>query len=84
VNSHTGAVKKVKDTAAEFQSSHHFMGDEIQERSFAVITRSVIGVCRRMMARFDVMCDWWYMNAYWRCRSALEIFRFLLLCLSYN
>jgi spectrin beta len=47
VNSHIEAVEQVKDTAAAFQSSHHFMGDEIQERSVAVIRRSVMGVCRR-------------------------------------
>ena len=46
VNSHIEAVEQVKDTAAAFQSSNHFMGDEIQERSLAVIKRSVVGVCR--------------------------------------
>jgi hypothetical protein len=50
VNSHIEAVKQLKDTTAAFQSSHHFMGDEIQERSFAVIRRSVTGVCHCMIA----------------------------------
>jgi spectrin beta len=45
VNSHIEAVEQVKDTAAAFQNSHHFMGDEIQERSLAVIRRSVTIVC---------------------------------------
>lgn len=45
VNSHSEAVEQVKDTAAAFQSSHHFMGDEIQERAVAVIKRSVVALC---------------------------------------
>jgi len=44
VKSHIEAVEQVKVTVAAFQSSHHFVGDEIQERSFAVIRRSVMGV----------------------------------------
>jgi spectrin beta len=45
VNSHSEAVELVKDTAAAFQSSRHFMGDEIQERALSVIKRSVIVSC---------------------------------------
>lgn len=45
VNSHSEAIEQVKDTAAAFQSSHHFMGDEIQERALTVIKRSVIASC---------------------------------------
>jgi spectrin beta len=41
VSGHSEAVEQVKDTAAVFQSSNHFMGDEIQERAVAVIRRSV-------------------------------------------
>ena len=58
VNSHIEAVEQVKDTAAAFQSSHHFMDDEIQERSLAVIRRSVMGVCRHNLLCSCVMCDW--------------------------
>ena len=58
VNSHNEAVEQVKDTAAAFQSSHHFMGDEIQERSLAVIGRSVMGVCCHTLLCSGVMCDW--------------------------
>lgn len=39
VNGHSEAVEQVKDTASAFQSSHHFMGDEMQERTLAVIKR---------------------------------------------
>jgi spectrin beta len=58
VNSHIEAVEQVKDTAAAFQSSHHFMGDEIRERSLAVIRRSVMDVCCHNLLRGDIMCDW--------------------------
>ena len=44
VKGHIEAVEQVKDTAAAFESSHHFMSDEIQEQSLAVIRRSVMGV----------------------------------------
>ncbi|PSN40703.1 hypothetical protein C0J52_13751 [Blattella germanica] len=39
VNGHSESVEQVKDTAAAFQSSNHFMGDEIQERASAVVKR---------------------------------------------
>jgi len=58
VKSHIEAVEQVKVTAAAFQSSHHFMGDEIKERSFAVIRRSVMGVFRQNLLCSGVMCDW--------------------------
>jgi hypothetical protein len=58
VNSHIEAVEQVKDTAAALQSSHHFMGDEIQERSLAVIRRSVVGVRHHNLLCGDIMCDW--------------------------
>jgi len=58
VNSHNEAVEQVKDTAAAFQSSHHFMGDEIQERSLAVIGRSVMGVYHQNLLCSDIKCDW--------------------------
>jgi spectrin beta len=41
VSGHSEAVEQVKDTASAFQSSDHFMGDEMQERALAVIRRSV-------------------------------------------
>ena len=58
VNSHIEAVEQVKDTAAAFQSAHHFMGDEIQERSLAVIRRSVMGFCHHNLLCGDITCDW--------------------------
>jgi len=58
VNSHIEAVEQVKDTAAAFESSHHFMGDELKERSLAVIRRSVMGVCCHNLLCSGVMCDW--------------------------
>lgn len=42
VSGHSEAVEQVKDTAAAFQRSNHFMGDEIQKRALAVIRRSVL------------------------------------------
>jgi len=45
VNSHSEALEQVKDTAAAFQSSNHFMGDEIQERALVVIKRSALPTC---------------------------------------
>lgn len=42
VSGHSEAVEQVKYTAAAFQSSDHFMGDEMQERALAVIRRSVL------------------------------------------
>jgi len=58
VNSHIEAIEQVKDTAAAFQSAHHFMSDEIQDRSLAVIKRSVIGVCHHNLLCGDITCDW--------------------------
>jgi spectrin beta len=58
VNSHIEAVEKVKDTAAVFQSSHHFVGDGIQERSLSVIRRSVMGVCHPSLLCGDITYDW--------------------------
>ena len=58
VNSHIEAIEQVKDTAAAFQSSCHFMGDEIQERSLAVIRRSVMGVCRHNLLCGDITYGW--------------------------
>ena len=84
VNSHIEAVEQVKDTAATFQSSHPFMSDEIQERSLAVIRRSVMVVCCHNLLCSGVMCDWWYMNAFLNCGSAVGCFHFLLPHLSYN
>ena len=58
VNSHIEAVEQVKDTAAAFRSTHHFMGDEIQDRSLAVIRRSVLCVCCHNLLCGDIMFDW--------------------------
>lgn len=57
VNSHNEAVEQAKDTAAAFQSSHHFMGDEIEERSLAVIGRSVTDAPRHNLLCGDITCD---------------------------
>jgi hypothetical protein len=82
VNGHIEAVKQVKDTAAAFQSSHHFMSDEIQERSVAAIRRSVMVVCCHNVVCCDVMCDWRYMKACWKCGSSGVGACILLPCLS--
>lgn len=39
VNGHNDNVEQVKDTAAAFKNSNHFMADEIQERALAVDKR---------------------------------------------
>lgn len=58
VNSHNEAVEQAKDTAAAFQSSLHFMGDEIEERSLAVIGRSVTDAPHHNLLCGDITCDW--------------------------
>lgn len=41
VHSHGEACQSLKDTALTFQNSDHFMKDEIQEKSQAVLKRHV-------------------------------------------
>lgn len=42
VLSHGEACQQLKDTAATFQSSNHFMKDEIQDRANSVIQRLIL------------------------------------------